>query len=321
MANWFQFSWKLWLLVSIAVDSGKSLNSTRWPLYNNKPLLLAWNAPTENCLSRFGVALPLDIFNIVSSPTATFVKQNLTIFYKNRLGLYPYYDNLTEPINGGLPQLASLTQHLAEMHVDIANYFPDKTLQGLAVIDWEEWRPIWIRNWDAKAIYKKQSMLLVSQKNPTWDNATVSKVAQQEFEISAQNFMRLTLRNAKSLRPNQLWGYYLYPDCYNHDYLQDIENYTGGCPDPEMARNDRLHWLWKESTALYPSIYIGSVLRSTVYVRSFVRNRINEAMRVASQLNAMTTPVYVYARPTYVSELTVLDEVRMIITHWNFFDE
>ncbi|XP_062852763.1 hyaluronidase-2 [Trichomycterus rosablanca] len=314
MANRFQFSWKLWLLLSIVLDSAKSLKSTRWPMYQNKPLLLAWNAPTEDCKPRYGVEFQLDPFHIVASPSESFVKQNLTIFYKDRLGFYPYYDENSNPINGGLPQSASLTQHLEKLPTDIKKYMPDTAAPGLAVIDWEEWRPLWIRNWDTKAIYKKQSILIVSQKNPTWDNITVAKVAQQEFELSARNFMLDTLRYAKSLRPNQLWGFYLFPDCYNHDYLQSMESYTGGCPDPELARNDQLNWLWKESTALFPSIYIGSILRSTTYVRYFVRNRIKEGMRVASLEKYLAHPVYVYARPTYANELTELTESDLVST-------
>ncbi|KAG9260691.1 hyaluronidase-2 [Astyanax mexicanus] len=294
--------------------NGQELKSTRWPLYSQKPLLLAWNAPTEDCVPRHGIRLQLDQFQIVASPNEGFVRQNLTIFYKERMGLYPYYKQDGSPVNGGLPQGASLTEHLGKMPDAIKKYIKEPTAKGLAVLDWEEWRPLWIRNWDAKNIYRNKSRLLISQKNPNWTPDQVAKVAQQEFELSARRFMLETLRYAKNLRPQQLWGFYLFPDCYNHNYRGNLDNYTGRCPDVEVTRNDQLMWLWTESTALYPSIYIGQVLKNRAIGRQFVRNRVREGMRLASVGNGTARPVFVYSRPTYTNELTLLTEMDLVST-------
>ncbi len=313
MAYWIQLHWRIWLLVPLALDHlalAEDLKPTRWPLYPQKPLVLVWNAPTEDCRPRHNVHLQLDQFQIVASPNEGFTKQNLTMFYKDRLGLYPHFQDGVA-VNGGLPQIASLTQHREKMPEGIAKYIRDPSARGLAVIDWEEWRPIWIRNWDTKAIYKSQSQLLVSQKKTGWTQTQIYKVAQQEFEMSSRIFMLETLRLAKSLRPNQLWGFYLFPDCYNHDYRRSLENYTGRCPDVEVARNDQLKWLWTESTALFPSIYMKSVLRSTSSARQFVRNRVKEGMRLASVGEGLARPVFVYSRPTYDDELELLTEVGL----------
>uniref|UniRef100_A0A673JHZ5 Hyaluronidase n=1 Tax=Sinocyclocheilus rhinocerous TaxID=307959 RepID=A0A673JHZ5_9TELE len=269
---------------------------TRWPLYPQKPVVLVWNAPTEDCSPRHNVHFQLDQFQIVASPNEGFTKQNLTIFYKDRLGLYPCFE-AGVAINGGLPQISSLTHHLEKMPEGIAKYIRDPLARGLAMIDWEEWRPIWIRNWDAKDIYKNQSQRLVAQRNPSWTSTQINKVAQQEFEMSSRKFMLETLRLAKSLRPNQLWGFYLFPDCYNHDYHNSLENYTGRCPDAEVARNDQLKWL--------------SGLRSTSSGRQFVRNRVKEGMRLASVGEGLARPVFVYSRPAYANELELLTEMDL----------
>lgn len=298
-----------WVTVLSAVDT----KQTRWPLYSMKPLLLVWNAPTEDCTPRHGVRLSLDQFDIVASPNEGFVRQNLTIFYKERLGLYPYYERGTA-VNGGLPQRVSLTQHYEKMPEGVHKYIRDSETKGLAVIDWEEWRPLWIRNWDIKDVYRNKSREMVEQRNPTWSQEKVSKVAQQEFELSARKFMLETLKYAKSLRPNQLWGFYLFPDCYNHDYRTSLDHYTGRCPDLEVFRNDQLNWLWMECTALYPSIYMDSVLRSTTQGRLFVRNRVKEALRVASVGKGIMRPVFVYTRPTYISQMTPLTEIDLVST-------
>lgn len=286
--------------------------TTRWPLYSQKPLLLVWNAPTEACEPRHRVRFGFDLFQIVAYPTEGFVRQNLTIFYKERLGLYPYYEHDGTPKNQGLPQLASLEQHLSKVPEGLAKYIKEPAAKGLAVLDWEEWRPTWIRNWHNKLVYRNESKKLIAKKNPGWTPEQVAKVAEQEFELSAQRFMQETLRLVKSLRPNQLWGFYLFPDCYNHDYTSTngAKNYTGRCPLVETIRNDHLEWLWTESTALFPSIYLSRALKDQTIGRQFVRNRVLEGMRLASIGNGTARPVFVYARPTYVSELTLLSEVR-----------
>lgn len=299
-----------WIIVLCSADT----KQTRWPLYSMKPLLLVWNAPTEDCTPRQGVKLSLDHFDIVASPNEGFVRQNLTIFYKERLGLYPYYERGGIAVNGGLPQQASLSQHYEKMPEGVQKYIRESEAKGLAVIDWEEWRPLWIRNWDNKDVYRNKSREMVRRKNPTWSPEQIAKVAQQEFELSARKFMLETLRYAKNLRPNQLWGFYLFPDCYNHDYRNGLGNYSGRCPSLEMFRNDQLNWLWMECTALYPSIYMGSILRSTQHGRLFVRNRVKEAMRVASVGQGVTRPVFVYTRPTYISEMTPLSEMDLVST-------
>ncbi|XP_051563058.1 hyaluronidase-2 [Myxocyprinus asiaticus] len=317
MAYWFPPIWRTCLLVPLILNHfthAQDLKPTIWPLYPHKPLVLIWNAPTEDCRPRHNVHFELNQFQIVASPNEGFTKQNLTIFYKDRLGRYPYFEADGTAINGGLPQTASITHHQEKMPEGIEKYIRDPSAQGLAVIDWEEWRPLWIRNWDTKDVYRRQSRLLVTQKNPNWTSEQIKKVSQQEFEISSRKFMLETLRLAKSLRPNQLWGFYLFPDCYNHDYRNSLENYTGRCPDVEVARNDHLKWLWTESTALFPSIYMGSVLRSTSSGRQFVRNRVKEGMRLASVGEGLARPVFVYTRPTYANELELLTETDLVST-------
>lgn len=304
----------LHLLTPGNVLLAEELKPTRWPLFSQKPVLLAWNAPTEDCGPRHGVRFPLEQFQIVASPNEGFVRQNLTIFYKDRLGLYPHFEPDGTAVNGGIPQAASLTQHHEKMPEGVRKYIREPGAKGLAVIDWEEWRPLWIRNWDVKNVYRERSRQLVAKKNPDWPPEQVGKVGQQEFELSARKFMLETLKLAKSLRPNQLWGFYLFPDCYNHDYRNGLENYSGHCPDVEMARNDQLTWLWTESTALFPSIYMSTILRSTTFGRQFVRNRVKEGMRLASVGDGLARPVFVYTRPTYANELARLTETDLVST-------
>ncbi|XP_018428068.1 PREDICTED: hyaluronidase-2-like [Nanorana parkeri] len=284
------------------------------PLFRGRPFLVAWAAPTHSCSIRFNVSLDLRLFDLSASPSEELVDQNATIFYKERLGLYPYYDEHNVSVNGGVPQNASLRAHLLQMVDGINKYIPFTNKDGLAIIDWEDWRPTWLRNWDDKDIYRQASRQLVAFRHPNWTANDVNVEAKSEFENSAREFMVETLQQAKRSRPRQLWGYYLFPDCYNHDYQTNWDNYTGKCPDVEMSRNDQLWWMWEESTALYPSIYLTPSLNSSVNGRKFVHYRLKEAMRIALQHTGYSLPVLVYTRPTYKENLDLLSQMDLIST-------
>nr|DBA18364.1 TPA: hypothetical protein GDO54_016617 [Pyxicephalus adspersus] len=290
--------WYLFIIVRDVQSSSEDLEKpTTRPVFSSRPFMVAWNAPTQDCPTRYDVPFDLRLFDLHASPNFGFTKQNLTIFYKERLGLYPYIDERNVSINGGVPQNASLRAHLVDMPNGIRKYIPDadREKDGLAVIDWEEWRPIWIRNWQMKDIYRQVSRQLVVARHSNWTN---------EDQIKQAHF-----------RPRQLWGYYLFPDCYNHDYLNNWESYTGKCPDVEMTRNDKLWWLWEESTALYPSIYLDPSLKSSTNVRKFVYYRVKEAMRIAYKHHRdYSIPIFVYTRPTYTKRLDLLSQEDLVST-------
>uniref|UniRef100_A0A8C3YDG5 Hyaluronidase n=1 Tax=Catagonus wagneri TaxID=51154 RepID=A0A8C3YDG5_9CETA len=268
------------------------------PVISNTTFLWVWNAPTESCLEKFNMPPDLSLFSFVASPRASVTGQFLTLFYAKRLGYYPHVDEKTgKNVNGGIPQLGSLQKHLDKAKKDIFHYMQIDRV-GLAVIDWENWRPTWERNWKDKKVYRYQSIELVQQKNIHLTSAEATKIAKRDFEKSGKSFMQETLKLGKSLRPHHLWGYYLFPDCYNHNYKRP--NYNGSCLDIEKRRNDALDWLWKESTALFPSIYMNTRLKSSQKTALFVRNRVQEAIRVSKVANAQSPlPVFVYARPVF----------------------
>ncbi|XP_068107663.1 hyaluronidase-2 isoform X2 [Hyperolius riggenbachi] len=304
----------LWFLFVILAD-GQSDKPTMRPVFSTRPFMVAWNAPTQDCKPRFDVSLDLRLFDLSATPIQGFTNQNLTMFYKERLGLYPYIDDHNVSFSGGVPQNASLQAHLDRMPEGIRQYIRSTEKDGLAVIDWEEWRPIWVRNWKTKDIYRQVSRQLVASRHPSWPLDEVAKQALYEFENSAREFMAMTLRYAKNERPRQLWGYYLFPDCYNHDYHTNWSSYTGKCPDVEMSRNDQLRWLWEESTALYPSIYLDPVLKSSSNGLKFVYYRVKEAMRIAYKHHQdYSLPVFAYSRPTYIKQLDLLSMMDLIST-------
>ncbi|XP_078065988.1 hyaluronidase-1-like [Mustelus asterias] len=299
------------LLCVCTLTLGQPLKQAKSPIKSNKPFITVWNAPTAACQSLFGVNLNLRIFDIIANQNESFIGQDVTIFYSDKLGSYPYYTKSGLPVNGGVPQNASLNDHLAKAQIDVENLIPLRDFGGLAVIDWEAWRPSWMRDWDQKDIYRKKSKELVRRRHPDWPESQVAKQAQSEYEPAACNFMAQTLKVAKGLRPRGLWGYYGFPCCYNSVISK---NYTGQCPDVELQRNDRLMWLWRESTALYPSIYLDLKLQSTENALKFVHYRIKEGLRL-SQLGAnYSLPVLPYSRIVYANTTVFLTEIDLVHT-------
>ncbi|XP_072329239.1 hyaluronidase-1-like isoform X2 [Scyliorhinus torazame] len=269
------------------------------PLMDNQPFMVIWNIPTGKCKTHRGVDLQLNDFNIVTNQNEVFMGGNITIFYIEQFGKYPHYDK-GHTVNGGLPQNTSLTGHIKKMEADIKRYLPSSSYRGLAIIDWEEWRPQWVRNWGSKSIYRDKSLELVQAKHSLWTADQILEKAKWEFDTAARNFMGQTLNVAHIRRPQALWGYYLFPDCYNYHYNNDFSHYDGKCPKVEFGRNDQLHWLWEKSKALYPSIYMEEILKSSEQGKRFVRARVQEAMRVSLMTKSKyALPVFVYTRSHY----------------------
>ncbi|XP_016068795.1 PREDICTED: hyaluronidase PH-20 [Miniopterus natalensis] len=270
------------------------------PFLPNISFLWAWNAPTQPCFKRFNVLIDLSLFSLIGNPQKGAKEQPITLFYVDRLGLYPHIDKHGKSHNGGIPQLGNLTKHLEKAKKDIAFYMPtDKP--GLAVIDWEEWRPIWARNWKPKDIYRTKSVDLVKLQHPQISDKDANDLAKENYEKEGRNFMQETLILGKSFRPGSLWGYYLFPDCYNHQYSKP--DYSGHCFEIEKRRNNELNWLWNESTALFPSIYLNTNLMSSPKTALFVRNRVQEAIRVSTVRSVESPlPIFLYARPVFTDE-------------------
>uniref|UniRef100_A0A8C9RRU2 Hyaluronidase n=1 Tax=Scleropages formosus TaxID=113540 RepID=A0A8C9RRU2_SCLFO len=284
-----------------------SQKPAKLPLIDRKPFIAAWNAPLDLCISKYNVSANLNLFHIQGSPRAIRTGQDVTIFYANRLGHYPFYTEHGMPVNGGVPQNCSLESHLRKANRDINHYIPAEDFHGLAVIDWEYWRPQWSRNWHKKDIYRRKSRELVRNGYINVTEEQVEELAHRRFEKSAMAFMRETLELGTRTRPQGLWGFYLYPDCHNYNLHE--HNYTGSCPLTEQVRNNELQWMWNSSTALFPSVAIRRRHADSVSNLHFSRCRVLESLRIA------TLPSLEYELPTFVyMRLGYRDEALAFLT-------
>lgn len=158
--------------------------------------------------------------------------QHMTIYYRDRLGKYPYLSHEGGRVNGGLPQLGDLSAHLALTTTQVSGMLrPNFT--GLGVIDWEEWHPLWGKNSGAKKEYRQLSKRLVKEQWPDLSRRATVAAARKEFEGSARKYMESTLQAAVRERPRGHWGFYGFPVCFNK------QRTTGGCTfiSPGSQRN------------------------------------------------------------------------------------
>lgn len=276
---------------------------------------VVWNMPTRRCHHRYGVSLPLEQYGISHNPKEHFLGPEVSLFYKQRLGLYPYLTPSGLPVNGGIPQLADLKAHLSltgeQLEAALSQDFA-----GLAVLDWEAWEPLWTWDFGPKSVYRKLSESLARYNHPEMMPQEARALAKREFEEAGRTFMLQTLRLAMRLRPAAFWGFYGYPPCYNSN-LGARGGYTGQCHNGTSELNDKLAWLWRESSALYPSVYVPLKLAQLGHTQLMVRHRILEALRVATQHAKYLTPTAVmpYTRVAFTHTLHFLDKVGTYSTH------
>ncbi|XP_044041435.1 hyaluronidase PH-20-like [Siniperca chuatsi] len=277
-----------------------SLPHTTGPLFEHQPFIVSWNIPDLVC-NRYNISLDTSPFKGVTTP-AKVPGQFLSLFYTDRLGLYPHVDLTSrKQFNGGIPQRGNLKASMNKARADIDYYIPSKTSRGLAVIDWEEWRPLWDRNWGTKRIYQTLSVAHVMKTNCSLTVQQATNKAKQQFQVAARSFMSGMLAMGRAMRPNYLWGFYLFPNCYNYGW--EKPDYTGRCSKEVRRQNDELLWLWESSTALYPSVYLQVSLADNPRAALMVRNRVKETLRVSSlPRRSGTAPVFVYMRPVFVDQ-------------------
>ncbi|XP_066489754.1 hyaluronidase-1-like [Tiliqua scincoides] len=299
--------------MAFMVVHGNRVKPVGNPVVPGSPFTVFWNAPTQTCWSKFQVDLELSVYGIVANPNETLSGSALSIFQYNHLGYYPYIDAFGKPIHGGVPQNLDLHQHLAKAKSDIDRTIPKKMFKGLGIIDWERWRPLWDRNFGNRTIYRNLSIELVQNRHPNWDERRIVATAKKEFEDAARTFMNSSLNLARTMRPYGLWGYYIFPDCYN--YLEKPASYTGNCPIIDIKRNDLLLWLWRQSTALFPSIFLQNTMKSSPKALWFVQNRIAEALRIARlSRDDYEVPVFAYLTPLYTRTRDVLTKKDLVTT-------
>lgn len=79
-----------------------------------------------------------------------------------------------------------LDAHLRKAEQDIVEAIPDPEFDGLAVIDYEAWRPLYQLNWFTRRSYQEVSMEDARQRYPNISDKAVRVMAETLFDQASK---------------------------------------------------------------------------------------------------------------------------------------
>ena len=181
-------------------------------------------------------------------------------------GLFPCIAcNRSADQHGRIPQAANLSAHLAKAQRDVEARVP-RGFGGYVVLDYESWRSNW--GWTNPS-YRNASAAHALALDPTLRGAALTAAARRQYEAAATAFLRATLRTIRRARPAlRGLGMYDYPLGLYYPFGFGINGScppsqcpAADCPHPQCgagqrAEDERQLSLYREMTALYPSLYL-----------------------------------------------------------------
>lgn len=283
-----------------------------------------WNAPSGGCQTGCGVNLTaraLGAYRIAANPSDSFNGSVVTILYAS--GLWPLLDakmnatpcwggrrpcswqpwgDISPAQNGGVPQAAdaNLSAHTYALSRAVELEMPEVAFDGVVIVDFEAWRPLYSENYDGLSAYSEYSRRLIRRAHPQWSATAVEHAAERAFDQGARAFFTATIETIRRLRPSARIGFY-------------SEGIDGGSTASGRAHDDRLLWLWQQVDVLAPSIYPQgtNITQHAAAVASVVSEAIRSADLVASRNSlASATPNPIAHRPAVMPYARALVDER-----------
>lgn len=154
---------------------------------------------------------------------APIIRNKAVMFYEQSFGRSPRVwvspdGSMIAYENGNIPQRTDWAAHEAEMRRDIEAAIPDPNWNGIAILDYETWEPVWELMHNERM--RDESRNWVRQRFPGLSDEEVEAQAIAEFEAAGVDFMVRTLEFCKQMRPNTRWGYYGHPYPHHRPWLE-----------------------------------------------------------------------------------------------------
>ncbi len=242
--------------------------------------------------------------------------------------------NKTGALHGGIPQRADLSAHLKRLAADLANKPPEgwkeplsPTFDGYVVLDYESWRANW--GW-TNTPYRNASLVYASTKNPSLNASALEREAEAQYNQSAMAFLIATMRVVRQHFPQARGvGMYDYPLALAYPFGFGINGSCGtgsgcprsDCPYPQCgagqrAQDDAMLPLYREMTALYPSLYLTHPSdwnkTNAAHNREMIEGAAAESFRIAALVGLPSSSVVPYTWYRYhdrgPASLTLLND-------------
>lgn len=257
-----------------------------------------WNIPSFMCKKhQINFKNIVSSYGIIQNEEDNFQGQKITILYDP--GFFPALGTNNERRNGGVPQEGNITKHLEIYRENINELVPDANNNGLVIIDFESWRPIFRQNFGVLSTYKDVSFQIEKERHPFWRKQQQEAEAERRFETAGRKYVEETIKLSKNLRPNATWGWYAFPYCFNKGSAVD-------CSAVVRKENDRIGWMFFHSDMILPSVYLHEKDMKPQERQSLVIGRVKEAVRMSR--TDKRKPVYVYIRYVYADSRSFLTE-------------
>eukprot|EP01052_Picozoa_sp_SAG31_P046334 SAG31_NODE_8818_length_1382_cov_1.386594_1_plen_369_part_00 len=237
-------------------------------------------------------------------------------------GAFPSIGDDGTTTNGGVPQAANLSHHLALLAEQIPIFVADPDYSGLAVFDWEAWTPVWENNAHPTNYHGKRysdlSVKLVKEAHPDWPDDKVNATAIKTFETAAVDFIVKTLELCTRMRPNAVWGFCKHATfCFFvlAVFLTQFATTHSLMPSDGMESSLEVGSavmapIYRASGALFPSIYISQAPATTEQRRATVLSQVTAAVNASARLAAgggqRRVPVFPFAWECYHNGSTLL---------------
>jgi hypothetical protein len=251
---------------------------------------------------------------------------------QTRIGSYGAFPELSSTgkvtVNGGVPQAANMTEHMASLVNHLATWVPDVNFTGNIVIDFEAWTPIWeenggASNWHAKR-YQTFSEKLARAQHPQLNATAITAIAKRDFEAAAISFFVTTLEFFRAARPHARAGFYGFPGGMFGACLHETHDCGYNNPKIAPARralNDGLAAIWNASGALYPSIYLvapekwRSNATTLLLNAAYINGTVGESIRLSKKYSESGTPILPYAWAMYHNGVTPLAAEAQVVVN------
>lgn len=263
-----------------AAQPSISPSATRSPQVQPHPFSIYWAGTTEQSELDQGRNWARKI-PFGDAP----IRRDALLIYSQQLGEFP-----AQGPHMLLRDTQWMARHMAKIAIDLDRLVP-KDFNGLCIIDYSAWRPLWERTPDSTSDLAFDA--LDTDVQDDWRDAIrelmpemlagksteqAAGVFKKTYEAQVRNFLLPTLRECKRLRPKARWGFFGFPETLYTGNTQTARGVFGYGDGSHMASrmNDSLAWLWAEVDFLAPDLYANYFTRVDSPPRTIRENTAEE---------------------------------------------